>query len=140
MAPMLRELNDRFSLAGQVLTADALNTQDGFTEFARDEVGAHYVLTAKKNRKNRKNLHAYPERWDIKNQVHWVRNATLREDDCKVRARNRPRNLATLHNLITRLIRQSGLDGIAATIRETEYTKTCSPPSLALTWRCEQRK
>ncbi|HEX3961483.1 MAG TPA: hypothetical protein VHZ03_33475 [Trebonia sp.] len=57
---MLRELNDRFSLAGQVLTADALNTQDGFTEFARDEVGAHYVLTAKKNRKNRKNLHAYP--------------------------------------------------------------------------------
>jgi hypothetical protein len=45
MAPMLRELNDRFPLAGQVLTADALHTQDGFAELACGELGAHYVLT-----------------------------------------------------------------------------------------------
>lgn len=61
--------------------------------------------------------------WSIENQVHWVRDATLREDDSKVRAQNRPRNLATLRNLTAGLIRQAGLTGIAATIREAEYDK-----------------
>jgi predicted transposase YbfD/YdcC len=216
MAPMLRELNGRFPLAGQVLTADALHTQDGFAELACGELGAHYVLTVKKNRKNllaaldglcwagarthktqdkghgraetRSHLvmdapeeikalfprveqvakvhrvrtvrywkgdgstwklvtktaretvylvtsltarEAGPEHiaayirshWGIENQVHWVRDTTLREDDSKVRARNRPRNLATLRNLTSGLIHQAGLKDIAATIRETEYDK-----------------
>jgi predicted transposase YbfD/YdcC len=61
--------------------------------------------------------------WGIENQVHWVRDATLREDDCKVRARNRPRNLATLRNLTAGLCRQLGLTRIAAAIREAEYDK-----------------
>jgi predicted transposase YbfD/YdcC len=216
MAPMLRELDDYFPLAGHVLTADALHAQDDFAKLAREELGAHFVLTVKKNRKN---LHAALEglcwagaarhvtedrghgraetrshlvmdapeeirtmiphvrqvakvhrvrtarywkgdgstwklvtrttretvylvtsltareagpehiaayirsHWGIENQVHWVRDATLREDDSKVRARNRPRNLATLRNLLTGLCRQLGLDGIAATIREAEYDK-----------------
>jgi predicted transposase YbfD/YdcC len=34
--------------------------------------------------------------WCIENEVHWVRDVTLREDDSKVRAQNRPRNTATL--------------------------------------------
>jgi hypothetical protein len=52
-----------------------------------------------------------------------VRDATLREDDSKVRAQGRPRNLATLRNLLTGLCRQLGLKDIAATIREAEYDK-----------------
>ena len=52
-----------------------------------------------------------------------MRDATLREDDSKVRAGNSPLNLATLRNLLTGLCRQLGLDGIAATIREAEYDK-----------------
>jgi predicted transposase YbfD/YdcC len=216
MAPLLRELNKRFPLAGQVLTADALRTQDNFAKLATGEPGAQFVLTVKKNRKN---LHAALEalcwagaarcqtedkghgrretrshllmdapagikalfpgveqvakvhrartvrywkgdgstwrlitktaretvylvtsltvreagpehiaayiraHWGIENQVHWVRDATLREDDSKVRAGNRPRNLATLRNLIAGLIREAGLEDIAATIREAEYDK-----------------
>lgn len=216
MGPMLRELNGYFPLAGQVLTADALHTQDDFAVLAREELGAHFVLTVKKNRKS---LHAAldglcwagaarhvtsgkghgreetrshlamdapkeikalfphveqvakvhrvrtvrhwkgdgsawrlvttttretvylvtsltareagPEHiaaytrshWGIENEVHWVRDATLREDDSKVRAQNRPRNLATLRNLLSGLCRQLGLSGIAATIREAEYDK-----------------
>jgi predicted transposase YbfD/YdcC len=59
MAPMLRELNDRLPLAGMVLTADALHTQDGFAELATGELGAQFVLTVKNNRKNlRKALEA----------------------------------------------------------------------------------
>ena len=216
MAPMLRELDKYFPLAGQVLTADALHTQDAFAELAREELNAHFVLTVKKNRKNllaaleglcwagaarhvtsdrghgrtetRSHLvldapeeikalfphveqvakvirartvrhwkgdgrtwrlvtrttretvclvtsltarEAAPEHiaayirshWCIENEVHWVRDATLREDDSKVRAQNRPRNLATLRNLLTGLCRQAGLDDIAATIREAEYDK-----------------
>jgi len=216
MAPMLRELNEYFPLAGQILTADALHTQDDFAVLAREELGAHFVLTVKKNRKN---LHAAlnglcragaarhvtidkghgreetrshlvmdapgeikaliphveqvakvhrvrtvrhwkgdgstwrlvttttretvylvtsltareagPEHtavyirshWGIENEVHWERDATLREDDCKVRAQDRPRNLATLRNLLTGLCHQLGSDGTAATIRQAEYDK-----------------
>jgi predicted transposase YbfD/YdcC len=61
--------------------------------------------------------------WGIENQVHWVRDVTQGEDSSRVRAGNSPRNLATLRNLTAGLIRQAGLKGIAATIRETEYDK-----------------
>ena len=61
--------------------------------------------------------------WGIENEVHWERDTTLREDDCKVRAQNRPRNLATLRNLLGGLCHQHGFDGTAATIREAEYDK-----------------
>jgi hypothetical protein len=53
-----------------------------------------------------------------------VRDVTLREDSSKVRATQRPRNLATLRNLQTGLIRQHGRNDIAATIREAEYDIT----------------
>jgi predicted transposase YbfD/YdcC len=49
---MLRELNEYFPLAGQVLTAGALHTQDDFAKLAREELNAHFVLTVKGNRKN----------------------------------------------------------------------------------------
>jgi predicted transposase YbfD/YdcC len=216
MAPLLRELDQYFPLAGQVLTADALHAQDDFAKLAREELAAHFVLTVKKNRRNlhaaldalcwagaarhvtqgkghgraetRSHLvmdapqeiralfphveqvakvhrvrtvrhwkgdgstwklvttttretvylvtsltarEAAPEHiaayirahWGIENEVHWVRDATLREDDSKVRAQNRPRNLATLRNLLAGLCRQADRKDIAATIREAEYDK-----------------
>jgi predicted transposase YbfD/YdcC len=214
IGPMLLELNDRFPLAGWVLTADALHTQRGLAALACENLGAHYVLTVKGNqaglyaavqglcwagarrhatagnghgrRETRSHLvidapeeikalfphaaqiarvirtrtvthskhngkkrtrvtethsetvylitsltarEAGPEHiaayirahWSIENQVHYVRDVTLREDSSKVRAGSRPRALATLRNLTTGLIRQTGHDDIAATIREAEY-------------------
>ena len=56
----------------------------------------------------------------MENRTHWVRDTTLREDACKVRHPARARNLATLRNLTVGLVNQSGLTGIAATIRATE--------------------
>ena len=58
--------------------------------------------------------------WGIENKSHWIRDTTLREDACKVRHPARARNLATLRNLTIGLINQSGMTGIAATIRATE--------------------
>ena len=46
---MLLELNDRFPLAGWILTADALHTQRGFAALACEDLLAHYVLTVKGN-------------------------------------------------------------------------------------------
>lgn len=216
IGPMLRELNRRFSLAGMVITADALHTMEDFADLVTVVLLAAFVLTVKKNQKNLhaalRNLcwagarrhvtqdkghgraetrtflvmdapdeikalfrhveqvakvirsrtvrywkgdgrtwklvtkttsetvylitsltagEAAPEHiaayirshWGIENEVHWVRDATLREDDCKVRTGNRPRNLATLRNLTAGLIRQAGLTDIAATIREAAYDK-----------------
>jgi predicted transposase YbfD/YdcC len=59
--------------------------------------------------------------WGIENQVHWVRDTTLREDSSKVRAGNRPANLATLRNAQLGVIRQHGSNDIAATRREARY-------------------
>jgi predicted transposase YbfD/YdcC len=60
------------------------------------------------------------DHWSIENRVHWVRDVTLREDSSQVRAGSRPRIMATLRNLTMSLIRQAGLKGIAAAIRDTE--------------------
>jgi len=71
--------------------------------------------------------------WSIENQVHLVRDVTLREDSLKVRAGSRPRALVTVRNLATGLIRQSGRDDIAATIRDAEYDNTLLLALLRLT-------
>jgi predicted transposase YbfD/YdcC len=49
IGPMLLDLNERFPLAGRVLTADALHTQRGLAALAVEELLAHYVLTVKGN-------------------------------------------------------------------------------------------
>ncbi|HEX3964042.1 MAG TPA: hypothetical protein VHZ03_46590 [Trebonia sp.] len=64
-----------------------------------------------------------PQTLEHRNQVHLVRDVTLREDTSKVHAGNRARNLATLRNAEMGLIRQHGRTGIAATIRDAEYDK-----------------
>jgi len=226
IGPMLLELNERFPLAGWVLTADALHTQRSFAALACENLLAHYVLTVKGNqpgllaaleglcwagarrhvttdkghgrRETRSHLvmdapgsikalfphaaqvarvirtrtvtfwkgngktrtrvtethtetvylitsltarEAAPEHiaacirrhWGIENEVHLVRDVTLREDSCKVRAGSRPRVLATLRNLSMGLIRQAGYDGIAATIRHAEYDSTLLLALLRLT-------
>ncbi|HEX7162012.1 MAG TPA: ISAs1 family transposase [Trebonia sp.] len=71
--------------------------------------------------------------WGIENEVHLVRDVTLREDSLKVRAGSRPRALVALRNLTTGLIRQSGRGDIAATIREAEYDNTLLLALLRLT-------
>jgi predicted transposase YbfD/YdcC len=214
IGPMLLDLNTRFCLAGQVITADALHTQRRLADLICAGLLAHYVFTVKDNQKN---LHAalagltwararrhvtrdtghgrretrihqvmdapariramFPHarqiaritrnvtrtvtarrgrqrtttqqassqtvyaitslsareaapahlagyvrgQWSIENKVHWVRDVTFGEDASQVRARSRPRALATLRNLAIGLLRQAGYTSIAGTIRAIEY-------------------
>lgn len=55
IGPMLLDLNTRFPLAGQVITADALHTQRRLADLICAGLLAHYVFTVKDNQKN---LHA----------------------------------------------------------------------------------
>jgi predicted transposase YbfD/YdcC len=71
--------------------------------------------------------------WSIENEIHLVRDVTLREDASKVRAGSRPRALATLRNLTMGLIRQDGRQDIAGTIRDAEYDTALILALLRLT-------
>ncbi len=46
---MLRELNDRFPLAGRVLSADALHTQRKLAALICEDLLAHFIFTVKGN-------------------------------------------------------------------------------------------
>ncbi len=59
--------------------------------------------------------------WSIENRVHHVRDVTLREDSSQVKTGSRPRVLVALRNLGTGLIRQSGHDKIAGTLRNAGH-------------------
>jgi predicted transposase YbfD/YdcC len=49
IGPMLLELNERFPLAGWVISGDALHTQRGFMTLICEDLLAHAVLTVKRN-------------------------------------------------------------------------------------------
>jgi predicted transposase YbfD/YdcC len=51
--------------------------------------------------------------WSIENGLHWVRDATMREDRCKVRSGSAPRALATMRNLVISVLRLAGAPNIA---------------------------
>lgn len=226
IGPMLLDLNERFPLAGRVITADALHTQRALATLICEDLLAHYVLTVKGNqpgllaaledltwagarrhvtedeghgRRERRahlvmdapesvtalfphvrqvakvirtrtatrwkgngkartrvtethtetaylvtslsareagpgHIAAYVRgHWSIENEIHLVRDVTLREDASKVRAGSRPRALATLRNLTMGLIRQDGRQDIAGTIRDAEYDTALTMALLRLT-------
>ena len=55
--------------------------------------------------------------WHIENRLHWVRDVSLGEDACRVRTGEAPEILAAIRNAALRLLRSSGLNEIAATLR-----------------------
>lgn len=44
--------------------------------------------------------------WGIENQLHWVLDVALREDDCRIRKDNAPHNLAILRQIALNLLGQ----------------------------------
>jgi predicted transposase YbfD/YdcC len=55
--------------------------------------------------------------WQIENGLHYVRDVTLGEDACQVRADRAPANLAACRNTALNLLRQHGVTNIAAALR-----------------------
>ena len=61
-APLLRDLNEYYCLAGHVITADAGHTVRAHAAFICEELLAHYVFTVKGNT---------PKLWDELNALDW---------------------------------------------------------------------
>ncbi len=55
--------------------------------------------------------------WQIENGLHQVRDVTLGEDACQVRADRAPSNLAACRNTALNLLRQRGVTNVAAALR-----------------------
>lgn len=73
-------------------------------------------------------LVASRQHWGIENGLHWVRDATMREDASKVRATSAPRALATMRNLVISVLRLAGATNIAKALRSI-----ARQPALAFT-------
>jgi hypothetical protein len=56
--------------------------------------------------------------WGIENRLHWVRDVTFGEDGCRMRTGDGPQNLAALRNAAISLLRFSGVNAIASTLRD----------------------
>jgi predicted transposase YbfD/YdcC len=54
--------------------------------------------------------------WGIENRLHWVRDVTMREDECRIRHRGIAQLCATFRNTVIKLIRNSGFDSIIAAL------------------------
>jgi predicted transposase YbfD/YdcC len=54
--------------------------------------------------------------WNIENRLHWVRDVTLREDECRVRHPVIAQTLACLRNAAIRLLRASGRNPVVAAV------------------------
>lgn len=54
--------------------------------------------------------------WSIENRRHWLRDVTLREDECRVRHRRIAQVLACLRNAVVRLLRCSGRSPLVAAV------------------------
>lgn len=55
--------------------------------------------------------------WAIENRLHWVRDATMGEDACRVRSGAAPQVLAALRNAVLGLLRLAGTTNVAAALR-----------------------
>jgi hypothetical protein len=58
------------------------------------------------------------DHWGIENRSHYVRDVTLREDDCRIRRGNAPQNFAALRNATVSFLRLEGSTNLAAALRE----------------------
>jgi len=55
--------------------------------------------------------------WSIESRLHWVRDVTFNEDRSQIRAKEGPRVMATLRNLVISLFRLHNVKNIAQALR-----------------------
>ena len=77
----------------------------GIVSLPRERAGAHALLTATRNH------------WGIENDLHGVRDGTLREDASRIRKGSAPQVMAALRNVVVFLFKRSGLKSAAAATR-----------------------
>jgi hypothetical protein len=66
-------------------------------------------------------LARWRDHWGIENRLHWVRDVSFGEDLCQVKVGHAPQNLAAFRNAAISLLRLTGYQEIAPTLREFAY-------------------
>lgn len=56
--------------------------------------------------------------WGIENRLHWVRDVTFGEDNCRMRTGDGPQNLAAMRNASLTVLRTNRINGIASALRD----------------------
>lgn len=82
--------------------------QHAITSFARRPGDADLLLSR------------WRSHWSLES-LHWVRDVTFGEDKCQVKRGHAPQNLAAFRNAAISLLRHSGHQEIAATLRHFSY-------------------
>jgi len=75
---------------------ESVETVYAITSLTADQADAAHLLALSRNH------------WSIENRLHYVRDVTCREDQCRTRARAAPQVLAALRNTVLTIIRRSG--------------------------------
>lgn len=75
---------------------ESVETVYAITSLTADQADAARLLALSRNH------------WSIENRLHYVRDVTCREDQCRTRARAAPQVLAALRNTVLTIIRRSG--------------------------------
>jgi predicted transposase YbfD/YdcC len=75
---------------------ESVQTVYAITSLTADQADAARLLALSRNH------------WSIENRLHYVRDVTCREDQCRTRARAAPQVLAALRNAVLTIIRRSG--------------------------------
>lgn len=79
--------------------------QYGMTSLSREQVSAQELLSLVRNH------------WGIENGLHYRRDRTMKEDECRLRVGKGSRVMALLNNVVIGLVKQAGLNNLAAARR-----------------------
>ena len=85
---------------------ESVETICGITSLSPEKAGAERLLALTRGH------------WGIENRLHWVRDVTLREDECRVRHPGIAQVLAALRNAVVRLLRDSGIKPLVAAVEQ----------------------
>jgi hypothetical protein len=77
----------------------------GITSLSREQVSAQELLRLVRNH------------WGIENGLHYRRDRTLKEDECRMRVGKASRVMALLKNVVIGLMKQQGVSNLAAARR-----------------------
>lgn len=77
----------------------------GITSLSREQVSAGELLSLVRNH------------WGIENGLHYRRDRTLKEDECRLRVGKAARVMAILNNVVIGLVKQAGINNLAAARR-----------------------
>jgi predicted transposase YbfD/YdcC len=86
---------------------------------------AYAITSLPRSRASAKTLLRLSRRhWGIENRLHYVRDVTLREDECRVRTGSAPQVLTAIRNTVLTLLRRLGYKNIVEGIEHFQENRS----------------